>query len=75
MKHSKLSDHRIKKILKCFSDELTSLQTAKFLSLNRNTTDRYYLIFREKIAAYQETQLRKMQGHIEIDESYFGSRH
>ena len=75
MKHSKLSDYQIKKILHCFADELTSLQTAKFLHLNRNTSDRYYLIFRERIAAHQEAQARKMRGHIEIDESYFGSRH
>jgi transposase len=45
------------------------------LGLNRNTTDRFYHLFREKIAMYQETQLKKMRGHIEIDESYFGSRH
>ena len=75
MKYSKISDHRIKKILKCFCDELTAVQTAKQLSLNRNTIDRYYTIFRRKIAAYQEAQMKKLRGNIEIDESYFGSRH
>jgi len=75
MKYSKLSDWTIQKILRCFCDELTAVQTARQLRLNRNTIDRYYDIFREKIAGYQETQKQKFRGNIEIDESYFGSRH
>lgn len=75
MKYSKLSDYKIKKILHSFSLELTSVQTAYQLKLNRHTVDRYYGIFREKIAAYEEENLRKLSGNIEIDESYFGSRH
>lgn len=74
MKYSKISDYKIKKILRCFCDELTSIQTAKQLNLNRNTVDRYYNIFREKITDYQEKQKQKFKGNIEIDESYFGSR-
>ena len=75
MKYSKLSDWTIKKILRCFCNELTAVQTAKQLHLNRNTIDRYYDIFRRRIAAYQEIQKQKFRGSIEIDESYFGSRH
>ena len=75
MKYSKLSDYRIKKILKCFCLGLTAIQTAKQLELNRHTIDKYFRKFREKIAAHQEQNLKKLTGHIEIDESYFGSRH
>jgi transposase len=75
MKYSKLSDYKIKKILQSFSLELTSVQTAHQLKLNRHTVDRYYEIFRERIAAYEEENMRKLSGNIEIDESYFGSRH
>ena len=75
MKYSKLSNFKIKKILRCFADELTAVQTAKQLDLNRNTTDRYFSIFREKIAEYQEREKQRFRGSIEIDESYFGSRH
>lgn len=75
MKYSKLSDYKIKKILQCFANELTATQASKLLSLNRHTVDRYYQIFREKIADYQEKNTNKMSGEIEIDESYFGSRH
>ncbi len=75
MKYSKLSNYQIKKLLYNFSLELTSVQTARQLKLNRHTVDRYYEIFREKIAAYEEEHLRLLSGNIEIDESYFGSRH
>lgn len=75
MKYAKLSTFKIKKILRCFSDELTSVQASKQLRLNRHTTDSYYWYFREQIAAFQEQNLKRLSGNIEIDESYFGSRH
>ncbi len=75
MKYSKLSDYQIKKILRCFCLELTAFQTAKQLGFNRHTIERHYNIFREKIADYEEQQIKKLSGNIEIDESYFGSRH
>lgn len=75
MKYSKLSDFKIKKILQCFCLELTAIQAAEQLRLNRHTIERYYTIFREKIANYEEQQIKKFSGNVEIDESYFGSRH
>lgn len=75
MKYSKLSAFKIKKILHCFADELTAVQASKQLGLNRHTCDRYYQVFREQIALYQEKQKVKFRGGVEIDESYFGSRH
>ena len=75
MKYSKVSDYKIKKVLAYFCDELTAVQAAKLLRLNRHTIDRYYRIFRERIAEHQENNLKQLTGQIEIDESYFGSRH
>ena len=75
MKYSKLSNYKIKKILQCFCLELTATQTANQLGLNRHTMDRYYQLFRERIAEYEEQNLEQLSGNIEIDESYFGSRH
>src|SRR5579872_3838539 len=75
MKYSKLSTFKIKKIIHSFSVELTAVQTAKQLGLNRNTVDRFFTLFRQVIADYQEEQKTKLRGQIEIDESYFGSRH
>jgi transposase len=75
MKYSKLSHYTIKKILQNFCLELTAVQTAKLLRVNRHTVDRYYQLFRERIAVYEEKNLKQLSGNIEIDESYFGSRH
>ena len=75
MKYSKLSDYTIKKILRNFCVELTATQTAKLMNINRHTVDRYYQIFRERIAEYEESSIKQLSGNIEIDESYFGSRH
>jgi len=74
MKYAKLKRKTINQILKCFCTELTATQTATLLNLNRHTIDRYYGIFREKILEYQQDNLKKLSGDIEIDESYFGSR-
>ncbi len=74
MKYSKLSDYRIKKILRCFVWN-SAVQTAKQMGLNRHTIDRYFRVFRERIAEYQEQNLKRLSSNKEIDESYFGSRH
>ena len=73
-KHSKLSPYKIKKILFYFSKDLTATQTAEIMKLNRKTINRYYKIFREKIAAYSESE-NGFEGEIELDESYFGGKH
>lgn len=75
MKNCPLSKYKVRKIIKCFCVELTATQTSKLLDINRNTVNRYYRIFRELIAQHQVDQIKKIRGHIEIDESYFGGRH
>ncbi|PIP29625.1 IS1595 family transposase [Candidatus Kuenenbacteria bacterium CG23_combo_of_CG06-09_8_20_14_all_36_9] len=75
IKYSQLSDYKIKKILKKFCLELTATQAAKDIGLNRHTIDSYYNLFRQKIVKHQDSQKIILDGHIEIDESYFGSRH
>ena len=75
MKYSKLSNYQIKKILRCFCSELTATQAAEQTGFNRHTIERHYTIFREKIVSYEERQIKKFSGSVEIDESYFGSRH
>jgi hypothetical protein len=39
MKYSKLSNYTIKKILKNFCIELTAVQTAKIMNINRHTVE------------------------------------
>jgi transposase len=73
-KYSKLSTYKIKKILKCFCEDIPSTKTAKLLSLNRRTIDRYYNLFREKILCASMKEMEVISGEIELDESYFGTR-
>ena len=47
----------MKKILKCFCEDLPATKTASLLQVNRKTVDRYYNIFREKIKDYSPTGL------------------
>ena len=54
--------------------DLTALQTAELLKLNRNTINRYYKLFRERLLKYSEFQ-EPFSGEVELDESYFGSKH
>jgi len=73
LKYCKLSNYKIKKILKCFCEDLPSTKTAKILGFNRNTTDRYYNIFRKKISKYSLSKKAEF-GEFELDESYFGAK-
>ena len=74
LKYSKIKNFKVKKILKCFCEDLPATKTASLLQLNRKTIDRYYNIFREKIlrASIKETEV--ISGEIEVDESYFGAK-
>lgn len=49
MKYSHLSNYKIKKIIKCFCEDLTATQTSNILSINRNTINRYFNIIRLSI--------------------------
>ena len=74
LRYSKISPYKVKKILKCFSEDLPAVKTASLLDLNRKTIDRYYNIFREKILLASAKEMEVISGEIELDESYFGAR-
>lgn len=73
-KHSKLSEFKIKKILKCFSEDVPASKTAELLLINRNTINRFYTIFREKILFASVKEMEVVSGEVELDESYFGAK-
>ena len=74
MKHSKISDFKIKKILRCFCEDLDATKTAKLLLINRNTINRYFNIFRKAIYYNSISDFEKEDGEFELDESYFGAK-
>lgn len=74
IKYSKLSDYKIKKILKCFCSDIDATKTAEILGLNRKTINHYYRIFREVIFEKQQQDLSLFFGEVELDEAYFGAK-
>jgi len=74
LKYSKIKNFKVKKILKCFCEDLPAIKTASLLQLNRKTVDRYYNIFREKMLRASIKEMEVISGEIEVDESYFGAK-
>ena len=76
IKYTKLSNYKIKKILRCFCTVLTAVQISKLLDINRNTVNRFYKIFRESIIELSTIERNGIidDGEVELDESYFGAR-
>ena len=74
MRYSRLSRYRIKKIIECFSEDITASSAAKILKLNRKTVNSYYNEFRRLILEHSLSEQEKELGEFELDESYFGAR-
>jgi transposase len=70
---SRISEKKFREIVKLFSVDLEAEQTATITGLSRNTVNKYYKAFRERIAAICEST-SPLSGEIEVDESYFGAR-
>ena len=75
IKLTKLTNYKIKKIINCFCIDIDATRTAKLLNINRNTINRFYIIFRKAIYYDRIHHLAKFNGGtVEFDESYFGGK-
>ena len=74
MKFNRLSKYKIKKIINCFSMDLTATATSELLKLNRKTVNNYFTEFRELILEDSIQKHQKELGIFELDESYFGAK-
>lgn len=74
IKYSKISDYRLKKLMRCFCSDIDATKTAEIIGLNRNTINRYFRIFREAILKKQLSDKKKFFGEVELDEAYFGAK-
>ena len=54
IKYSKLSSYRIKKLIVHFCVDIDAHRTSILTEINRNTVNRYFKVFRERI--YQKRQ-------------------
>jgi transposase len=73
VKRSRISEAKFREIVKLFSIDLEADQTAQITGLSRNTINRYYKAFRERIVQICGND-SPFSGEIEVDESYFGAR-
>ena len=51
-----LSEDKIKKIMRYFCEDIAASKTGILLGINRNTINRYFKLFQEKIAAFLRRQ-------------------
>lgn len=70
---SHLSERKFRELLRLFCADVTALAAADLTGLNRNTANRYYGMFRVRIAEICERD-SPFDGEVEADESYFGPR-
>jgi len=61
-------------ILYYFYLEVSARKTAKELNLDYRLVHRKFMQFRKKIAEYCNQEAKKLNGELEIDESYFGGK-
>ena len=61
-------------ILYYFYLEVSARKTSKEIRLNYKTIQSRFMQFRKKIAKYCNQEARKLNGELEIDESYFGGK-
>ncbi len=70
---SRISESKIRQLLKHFALDLDAQQIAVLCNLNRNTINRYLRMIRTRISEFCE-QASPFIGETEVDESYFGAR-
>lgn len=73
--YSKISVYELKKIMKHFCVDIDATRTAELLWYNRNTINRYFMLFRNLIYLNRMNAFKqKIEWTLEVDESYFGAR-
>jgi transposase len=70
---AKISEAKLRQLLRCFALDLSATQSAKMTGLSVRRTNDIYLRLRKKLAQECE-KLSPFRGHLEADESYFGPR-
>jgi len=75
--NKKYSLNQLKKdmlVLYYFYLEISARKTAKELKLNYKTVQYRFMQFRKLIAVYCNQEAKKLDGELELDESYFGGK-
>jgi transposase-like protein len=70
---SRISESKFRQIVKYFAVDLEADQTAQLTNISRNTINKYFKAFRQRLAQ-MSLYNSPFQGEIEVDESYFGAK-
>jgi len=70
---AKISKYKLKKIIRYFCLDIQADKCAILAEVNRNTTNRWYMVFRQCVYSNRTKERRSLTGNIEVDESYFGA--
>ncbi len=70
---SRISERKFRQLVKLFALDLEANKIAILTGLNRNTVNKYLMMFRQRLAGACRCQ-KKSCGEFEVDESYFGPR-
>jgi transposase len=71
---SHISESKFRDILRYFSQDFDATNVSFLTSLTRKTINRLYHKFRLRIYQLEKKDSGKINGEVEIDESYFGAR-
>jgi len=76
IKRAHISRRKFDTIFDCFVTDIPATKTAQIAHVNRNTSNRYFNLFREiiYISAINEREDVNLSNGIEADESYFGPK-
>ena len=73
-KDARISEAKMRALVKVFSLDVPALTASVLLGLNRNTVQHYYDLLRLRILELAVEEARPFTGEVEVDESYFGPR-
>ena len=74
IKGTHFSERKIREILRLFCLDIEAIKTADLTGISRQSINKIYTLFRERIAEICESESPFENGEIELDESYFGAR-
>ena len=69
----RISDGKFREILRLFAEDLEAVKVARLTRVSRPSINRIFLALRERMAELCEEE-RRLDGVVEVDESYFGPR-
>jgi len=67
VKSAKISDYKLRKIIKHFCLDILADKTAFLTGVNRNTVNRWYLVFRKAIFAWQYREFEQIIVLVKVE--------